>query len=274
MELSLGRKVILQDALRVETGLPFNVEIQVGKQQNPYCLWLARTCHIIIFGINLFCLSGYLKSYNLFLFSSLRCKTSQTTDVYFWQKQDDLLLECISISAFNPCCFSSWTGVCPEPGGFPLSTRTNYNGPYNPGDQVTYSCHEGTSFSVTCQSNGVWTPKNTCAGQLCKKICMCFWWPVRHYRNFFSFSSLPFLVKENESRKSAVNVENMPQKEDSCNTTMFIFSRHVRSTHDWFCNSTSTISCQNTSWNVTSSNKTNNCCLWGLHNSSAWCFQW
>ncbi len=58
-------------------------------------------------------------------------------------------------------------GACPEPGGVPLSTRTSYNGPYNPGSQVTYNCYDGTSATITCQRNGTWTQKPHCSGQLC-----------------------------------------------------------------------------------------------------------
>ncbi len=56
-------------------------------------------------------------------------------------------------------------GVCPDPGGVPFATRTQYSGPYNPGDQVTYTCQDGESANVTCQSNGSWTDKPTCTGQ-------------------------------------------------------------------------------------------------------------
>ncbi len=58
----------------------------------------------------------------------------------------------------------SHSGTCPEPGGVPFSSRTRYNGPYNPGSQVTYTCFSGESGTVTCQSSGVWTMKPTCSG--------------------------------------------------------------------------------------------------------------
>ncbi len=57
--------------------------------------------------------------------------------------------------------------MCPEPGGVPFSSRTRYNGPYNVGSEVTYSClHGGGGGTITCQSDGVWTKKPTCSGFL------------------------------------------------------------------------------------------------------------
>ncbi len=65
-------------------------------------------------------------------------------------------------------CFCLYhKGVCPEPGGVPFSMRSSSNGPYNPGDQVTYRCYIGGGGTRTCQSNGVWTQKPTCPGELC-----------------------------------------------------------------------------------------------------------
>ncbi len=61
-----------------------------------------------------------------------------------------------------------FTGTCPEPGGVPFSSRTRYNGPYNPGSQVTYSCHDGNVGTITCQSNGGWTQKPVCSGEFSK----------------------------------------------------------------------------------------------------------
>ncbi len=58
------------------------------------------------------------------------------------------------------------SGVCPEPGGVSFSSRVKYNGPYNPGDQVTHTCYDGTRGTITCQSNRAWTMKPTCSGEI------------------------------------------------------------------------------------------------------------
>lgn len=60
-----------------------------------------------------------------------------------------------------------FSGLCPEPGGIYSSTRTKYNGPYNPGDQVTYACNSRGGGTITCQRNGAWTNKPICTGQDC-----------------------------------------------------------------------------------------------------------
>ncbi len=79
------------------------------------------------------------------------------------------------------CLFVS--GVCPEPGGVPFSTRTRYNGPYNPGDHVTYSCLEGGGGgTITCQRDGTWTRKPGCSGEricVCMCVCVCVCMCVR-----------------------------------------------------------------------------------------------
>ncbi len=56
-------------------------------------------------------------------------------------------------------------GICPEPGGVPFSTRTEYNGPYNVGDQVTYSCVQGgVGGTITCHTNRGWGLRPACSG--------------------------------------------------------------------------------------------------------------
>lgn len=59
------------------------------------------------------------------------------------------------------------SGVCPEPGGELFFTRTKYNGPYNPGSQVTYTCHQKESLTITCEDEGTWTEEKFphCPGQ-------------------------------------------------------------------------------------------------------------
>ncbi len=56
-------------------------------------------------------------------------------------------------------------GTCPEPGGIPYSRRLHYTGPYNKGCQVHYLCHNGVNITTTCQSDGTWTRRYSCAGQ-------------------------------------------------------------------------------------------------------------
>ncbi len=59
------------------------------------------------------------------------------------------------------CLYSA--GACPELGGVPFSTRTRYNGPYNPGSQITYSCrYGGGTGTVTCGQPPGWTKLPTC----------------------------------------------------------------------------------------------------------------
>ncbi len=56
-------------------------------------------------------------------------------------------------------------GVCSEPGGVKFATRSWYNGPYNPGDQVTHTCFTGESGTITCQSDGTWPSRIFCRGK-------------------------------------------------------------------------------------------------------------
>ncbi len=85
-------------------------------------------------------------------------------------------------TAFFPNCWLTSvqltklvSGICPEPGGVPFSTRTKYNRPYNPGDQVTYTCLQGGGAgTITCQGNGNWTTKPTCTGYILLCFAVCY----------------------------------------------------------------------------------------------------
>lgn len=98
--------------------------------------------------------------------------------------------------------FSS--GICPEPGGVPFSSRLStvdfervfwrgfyhYNdqvtkahltGPYYPGSLVAYECFTGELSTITCTTSGNWTQKPpTCRGQACfVNLCwFCWQWCV------------------------------------------------------------------------------------------------
>ncbi len=74
--------------------------------------------------------------------------------------------DCICFNWFASVDFCCVTGVCPEPGGVPFSTRTRYKGPYNVSDQVTFSCLQGGGGTITCQRNGNWTQKPLCISML------------------------------------------------------------------------------------------------------------
>ena len=94
------------------------------------------------------------------------------------------------------CVFLYPSGICPEPGGIPFSNRTIYYGPYNPGYHVTYTCHKGGGGTISCQSNGNWTQKPTCSGQLhfCCFFCVCVLWShskERHQMEALFDSFLP-----------------------------------------------------------------------------------
>ena len=73
-----------------------------------------------------------------------------------------LMKQCL----FKLTSFCAYWGHCPEPGGVPFAARTKYSGPYNLGDQVTYSCFHGITGTITCQKNRAWTQKPSCTGWL------------------------------------------------------------------------------------------------------------
>ncbi len=73
-------------------------------------------------------------------------------------------LVCVWFLPFLSVCYS---GVCAEPGGVLFSRRTKYNGPYNPGDQVTYSCFHGEGgATITCQRSGTWSQMPICSSNI------------------------------------------------------------------------------------------------------------
>ncbi len=65
-----------------------------------------------------------------------------------------------------------FSGLCPEPGGIKFSNRTSYN----VGHTVTYSCQDGSSGTITCQSTRAWTSRPTCSG---------LFWPTDSIRSWF-----------------------------------------------------------------------------------------
>ncbi len=86
----------------------------------------------------------------------------------------------------RPSCL---VGDCPEPGGIPFSRRTSYNGPYNRGSEVTYSCYNGGSITITCQGNGTGTRTTTCSGNIRINCTVCslsaLVWHQKQFRGLF-----------------------------------------------------------------------------------------
>ncbi len=77
-------------------------------------------------------------------------------------------------------------GVCPKPGGELYFTRIRFKGPYRTGDQVTYSCHDGGSGTITCLKNGTWAREQLppCFGQSpALHFVLIYWTLLKHVHN-------------------------------------------------------------------------------------------
>ena len=73
-----------------------------------------------------------------------------------------------------PINLVSLTGICAEPGSLPHATRSGDYWPYSTESTITYVCN--TCYTgggkVTCQSNGTWTDKPMCKGELPQQLEM------------------------------------------------------------------------------------------------------